>query len=137
MDYFFFYGTLLDPDVFSTVLLKGQDELFESDLTVRGFRCFKVSGESFPVLLPCSNSEAKGKIFRIPQSLPGRLNFFEDVGRDFDIQSFNFFHNNCKIYYFSPTSKLKISKTNWSFEEFQKVKLDYVKSCFELMKEIK
>ena len=137
MDYFFFYGTLLDPDVFSTVLLKRQNELFESDLTVQNFCCFKVSGESFPVLLPCPNLEAKGKIFKVPQSLQERLNFFEDVGRDFDIKPFNFFHNNREIYYFSPTPQLKITKAYWSFEEFQKVKEGYLKSCFELMKELK
>ena len=137
MDYFFFYGTLLDPDVFSAVLLKDQIELFESDLTVKGFCCFKVLGESFPVLLPSPNTEVKGKIFRIPQSLQERLYFFEDLGGDFDIESFNVAHNNRKVFYFSPTSKLKVSKAYWKFEEFQKVKVDYVKSCFELMKEMK
>ena len=48
MDYFFFYGTLLDPDVFSTVLLTDQDELFEANLTVKDFCCFKVANEAFP-----------------------------------------------------------------------------------------
>ena len=134
MDYFFFYGTLLDPDVFSTVLLKPQSELFEFDLTVKGFCCFKVDGEDFPVLLPSPNSEAKGKVFKIPPSLIKRLHFFEDVGFDFDIKSFTFLHNNREIYYFAPTPKLKVSKAFWSFEEFQKVKVGYVESCFELMK---
>ena len=137
MDYFFFYGTLLDPDVFFTVLQRPQNELFESDLTVKGFCCFKVDGEEFPVLLPSANLEASGKIFKIPSGLLKRLHFFEDVGLDFDIKSFNFSHNNCDIYYFSPTSKLKVTKAFWNFEEFQKVKVDYLKSCFELMKEMK
>ena len=73
----------------------------------------------------------------IPQGLQERLHFFEDVGRDFEIKSFNFFHNNREIYYFSPTPQLKVTKAYWSFEEFKKVKEDYLKSCFELMKELK
>ena len=137
MNYFFFYGTLLDQDVFSTVLLREQSELFEADLTVKNFSRFKVEDEAFPVLLPDLNNEVKGKIFRIPQNLIERLHFFEDVGFDFQVKSFEFFYKNSEIFYFSPTSELKVMKAYWSYDEFQKVKEEYVKSCLKLMKEMK
>ena len=137
MSYYFFYGTLLDRDVFFTVLLRDQDELFERDLTVKNFSRFKVEGEEFPVLLPELNNEVEGKIFRIPHNLIERLHFFEDVGFDFKVKSFEFSYKNNEVFYFSPTSELKVMKTYWNYDEFQEVKEEYVKSCFKLMKEMK
>ena len=97
MKYFFFYGTLLDRDVFSTVLLRDQSELFETDLVVKKFCRFRVEGEAFPVLLPSDNSEVKGKIFRIPENLIERLHFFDDVGFDFKVKFFEFLYKDHKI----------------------------------------
>ena len=135
--YYFFYGTLLDPDVFSTVLLTEQNKLFEANLTVKDFCCFKIANEAFPVILPELNSKVEGKIFKIPEALIERLHFFEDVGFDFNVESFNFLHKDRQIYYFSPTSELNVMDGYWSYEEFQNVKDDYVKSCLELMKKMK
>ena len=47
MDYFFFYGTLLDSEVFSIVLERRPSELFEQNLEIKGFSSFKVLKEKF------------------------------------------------------------------------------------------
>ena len=47
MEYFFFYGTLLDSEVFSIVLERDPTELFEQTLDIKGFSCFKVLKEKF------------------------------------------------------------------------------------------
>jgi hypothetical protein len=133
VDYFFFYGTLLDADVFSLVLGRGPSELFVDHLELKGFSCFKVQNEFFPVLRPDPKGVTCGKIYKIPDVLKKRLYFFEDVGFDFKVSSLGKKMKGQEIFYFSPTDQLKFKEELWSLEYFNKYRLDYVEMCSELM----
>ncbi|MDC0253794.1 gamma-glutamylcyclotransferase [Bacteriovoracales bacterium] len=134
MDYFFFYGTLLDSEVFSIVLERRPSELFEQNLEIKGFSSFKVLKEKFPVLLPDPNGSVSGKVYRIPDNLKKRLFFFEDVGVDFVVEELETKISGKSVFYFSPTGKLELGEGLWTFDEFNKSRGDYVNMCIDLMK---
>ena len=134
MDYFFFYGTLLDSEVFSIVLERKPSELFEQNLEIKGFSCFKVLNEQFPVLLKDPDGSVSGKVYRISENLKKRLFFFEDVGVDFVVEELGVKIKGKNVLYFSPTGKLELDEGIWTLDEFNKSRGDYVDMCIDLMK---
>ena len=134
MNYFFFYGTLLDSEVFSIVLQREPSELFEQDLEIKGFSCFRVLKEQFPVLLRDPNGIVSGKVYRISNNLKKRLFFFEDVGIDFVVEELGTKIRGKNVFYFSPTGKLELDEGIWTLDEFNKSRGDYLSMCIELMK---
>ena len=69
---FFFYGTLIDPDVRRAVLGRLAPETVEP-ATLPGWRRFTAKGVSFPIARPDPKSEIEGVLVRDVSAAAGRL----------------------------------------------------------------
>lgn len=78
---FFFYGTLLDPDVRRLVLGSGADALRLESAWLRGFRRAAIRNSSAPLLVPKRGISVEGVLARgIDRRLTARLCHFEGSG---------------------------------------------------------
>lgn len=78
---FFFYGTLLDPDIRRLVLGPGGDKLRLEPAWLRGFERLGIRGASIPVVLPQRGASVEGVLVRgIDRRLARRLRHFEGSG---------------------------------------------------------
>jgi hypothetical protein len=69
---FFFYGTLIDPDVRQAVLGRLAPEMVEP-ATLPGWRRFAAKGVTFPIARPDPKAEIEGVLARDLSAAAGRL----------------------------------------------------------------
>lgn len=63
---FFFFGTLMDPDVLGSVLGRALDRRELAAARLPGFRCVKARFGPYPVLVPRSEAEVDGCLLPAP-----------------------------------------------------------------------
>ncbi|MGB0632762.1 MAG: gamma-glutamylcyclotransferase family protein [Alphaproteobacteria bacterium] len=81
---YFFYGTLIDPDIRAAVLGRAAADLSPVDDTLSGWRTVFVSGKTYPVIVPSAAHSVRGVRMAIPDpALRQRLRYFE--GPEYDI----------------------------------------------------
>lgn len=81
---YFFFGTLMDPDVLSLVLGRDPGPL-STVATLSGFARVRVEGEPYPALVEAPDGQVEGLLLRdyVPED-DQRIRFFEDF--DFAIE---------------------------------------------------
>jgi len=81
---YFFFGTLMDPDVLSLVLGRDPGPL-STAATLSGFARVRVEGEPYPALVEAPGGQVEGLLLRdyVPED-DLRIRFFEDF--DFAIE---------------------------------------------------
>ena len=75
---YFFYGTLIDPDIRAAVLGRAAADLLAIDDTLKGWRAVLVSGKTYPVIVPSAPDEVRGvRVGIAGPSARRRLSHFE------------------------------------------------------------
>ncbi len=75
---FFFYGTLLDPDICAVVLGRPVAAEFYTPGLLNGYRRVTTQGELFPLLLPAATAHVKGAVTPdLDREALQRIAFFE------------------------------------------------------------
>ena len=80
---FFFYGTLLDPDVRRAVIGRAVPNAAILDVSLVGYRVARAQGRSYPILAPALAALAKGILVHgLSDAEAARLFHYEDKGYD-------------------------------------------------------
>lgn len=75
---YFFYGTLIDPEIRAAVLGGTAEDLLTIVDTLRGWRAVLVSGKTYPVIVPSARDEVRGvRVAIAAPSARRRLSHFE------------------------------------------------------------
>ncbi|MDJ0956205.1 MAG: gamma-glutamylcyclotransferase family protein [Arenicellales bacterium] len=74
----FVFGTLMDLDVLNIVLGRKIEEPFLRSATLAGFRCVRISDETYPVLVAQPNAIVEGCVLQdLTKTDWSRIRFFE------------------------------------------------------------
>lgn len=78
---FFFYGTLLDPDVLSHVTGRAPEDCRLVPAVLRGFRRVYAKGASYPILVARRGAETRGAVLAdVSPAEAARLSAYEGTG---------------------------------------------------------
>lgn len=77
---YFFYGSLIDPDVRAVVL--GRRRPDGAAATLKGWRRWRVAGESYPLISPAPGERVDGLVLDVAPAEARRLAWYE--GEDYE-----------------------------------------------------
>jgi hypothetical protein len=121
---FFFYGTLIDPEVLEAVLRRPVGRMQRRTAVVEGYRCVYRRGACYPVLVPDATAQAAG-IF--VSALTTRdvafLKLYE--GPDYDIREVPVRLSGCRARLvranvFVPGPECEASSEAWTLEDWRR-----------------
>lgn len=118
---FFFYGTLLDPDVLRTVLGRrvAPESLFPARLA--GYRISRAFGKTYPILAAKPGAEAKGLVAAgLDDRDAARLFHYEDDGYSTVEVDLAGAHGPLRAWVFMPGSRMRALPSDWSYDTWQR-----------------
>src|SRR5262245_13816534 len=119
---FFFYGTLLDPEVRRHVIGRAADPLPVEPAVLTGYRRVYVSEQTYPVVIPDPRGSVEGLLMRgLDKAARQALLLFEtdeydEAEREVRTSSRKFIR--CRVFVASRTAKP--SRKSWNYETWRR-----------------
>ncbi|MEX2311639.1 MAG: gamma-glutamylcyclotransferase family protein [Rhodospirillales bacterium] len=119
---YFFYGTLMDPEVVREVLGRPLSGCSPQSAMLAGFKRVSVADVTYPALTPDPDSHVDGlMVSKISELEASRISRYE--GNDYTVQVFDVMLGDGaveKARVFLPKKSLNLTDIPWDFERWQK-----------------